>query len=135
MSLNQKQCYPKLLNPQTNRCVKQCENGKVRNESFRCVAKTKKSRSTSEAGVLARNSSSHSQPSPISSTLQSLARSSNNDSLENQEMQRVQDDSVKSSYKIQPCVEVTRLDAEIKKLTNDKKTNIINCNKEKYWTT
>jgi len=39
----QKECPDdKELNPNTNRCVKKCEEDKIRNEEFKCVKTTKK---------------------------------------------------------------------------------------------
>jgi len=123
MSFKQKRCSPKTLNPYTNRCVKICESGKERNEKFKCVTKTRK--------IMSYNSIMEKTRPSVSSDKISVRGS--NVVEEKQVHSNKQVPSPPPQSKINPCNEVNRLDTEIKKLANDKKTKVIDCNEKKYW--
>ena len=119
MSLKQKRCSPKILNPYTNRCVKMCEPGKQRNEKFKCVTKTRKIMSYSSLDEKSR-------PNVSSNTIS--VRGSNVDQQQQAHLNKPVPTPPPQS-KTHPCKEINRLDTEIKKLANDKKTQMVDCNK------
>jgi hypothetical protein len=100
-----------------------CESGKERNEKFKCVTKTRKIMSYKSIMEKSRTSVSSDRISVRGGNVV-------------QEMQVHSNKSVPTpppQSKTHPCNEVKRLDTEIKKLANDKKTKMIDCNEGKYW--
>jgi len=123
----------------TRRCLKVCKENEYRDENFNCVSKHKKTRKIKIVDSLAKRViPNETKEELIQRALdavssiraaKSISKIPESDGPPPQSKMPTQTPSPKTH----PCDEVKRLDTEIKNLASDKKMNIIECNKEKYW--
>ena len=120
------------------RCRVTCNEGEYRDEKFECV----KNATRKKVSLVKDRSSPSAEPSvktksvSVKSPIKSDAGLK--EFLVKKEAERMASDATQAAraevdQTKKPCDEIKRLDAEIKKLSSDKKMNITNCNKERYW--